>query len=236
MKRNKTTKLEYGITSNKTAWLFLLGMILISVSFFIANSLQGVKNGDTITINYEIILEDGTIYYSSSGREPLEVTLGEGLLISGFEEEVIGMEIGDTKKFTLPPEKAYGEYRPDLVGTVERSWLPEGVEPAIGKQVQTELLDGTPIVAVITAFNDSTLTLDANHPLAGQSLTFDIELVGIGNNMTPSPGPSNSTVFGWMVLVFVALVAGFLFLKGRSPQLAYSVKNRTNLRRSKYLK
>jgi len=197
---------------SKKTWIILSGIFLLSLSLVIGLTSDKVGKRDTITINYTITLDDGRVYYTSSGREPLQETLGQGMFIPGFEEAVLGMHVGESKTVTIPPEKAYGQYRPDLVGTVERSWLPEDVEPAIGKQVRTRLEDGTQTLVVITDFTDTTLTLDANHPLAGQSLTFDIQIVGVEKNLAASTG----AYLGLTFLILGILATIYVFLNRRN--------------------
>jgi FKBP-type peptidyl-prolyl cis-trans isomerase 2 len=218
---------------NKFNWMFLLGAAIFGVALVIPLGEQVVKEGDTVTIHYTITLEDGTLYDSTIGENPLKVTLGQGTLLPSFEGEVIGMHVRESKEFTLPPEKAYGQYRPDLVGTLNRSQLAENLEPEVGKEVQTEFHDGTPVRAVIISFTDTTVTLDANHPLAGQTLTFDVELMAIGNNTTPAR--TNQTMPGWLILTAVVAVAGFSFFKTRRLQLVVPAKsNRVRISRQKY--
>ncbi|BAZ08512.1 putative peptidyl-prolyl cis-trans isomerase, FKBP-type [Calothrix sp. NIES-4071] len=138
------------------------------------------KAGDTVTVHYTGKLTDGTIFDSSSGGDPLEFTIGTGQLIAGFEEAVVGMNTGDSKTTHIPVDQAYGTYRPDMVIEVEREQMPPELEPEVGQQLQIQQPSGEVIPVVITDVSDSTITLDANHPLAGEDLVFDIQLVGIG--------------------------------------------------------
>ena len=138
-----------------------------------------VKDGDTVKVHYTGTLEDGAVFDTSEEREPLEFTLGQGQLIPGFEKAVIGMNEGDKTTVDIPSEEAYGEAREDLVITVPKDQLPEDVEPQVGMQLQVNQPEGQPIPVRITEVGDSELTLDANHPLAGQDLTFKIELVEV---------------------------------------------------------
>ena len=137
------------------------------------------KNGDLVKVHYTGKLEDGTIFDSSVDREPLEFTLGRGEVISGFEEIVVGMQPDESKTTTLPPEKAYGPHHPEMVVTVEKERFPEDLEPEIGQQLQMRQEEGRTIVVAVTEVSESSVTLDANHPLAGKDLTFDIQLVEI---------------------------------------------------------
>jgi FKBP-type peptidyl-prolyl cis-trans isomerase 2 len=137
------------------------------------------KQGDKVQLHYMGKLQDGTIFDSSRERHPLQFTIGEGKVIAGFEQAVIGMKVGEHKTARIPIEQAYGPHREDMVVTMDRSKLPPGLNPKIGQRLEmTQVDDQTSLVTVIDA-TESTLTLDANHPLAGKELTFDIELVGI---------------------------------------------------------
>ncbi|MBF2063132.1 MAG: peptidylprolyl isomerase [Calothrix sp. C42_A2020_038] len=137
------------------------------------------KVGDTVTVHYTGKLTDGTVFDSSNGGDPLEFTIGSGQLIPGFEEAVVGMNAGDSKTTHIPVEQAYGSYRPDMVIEVDREQMPAELEPEVGQQLQIQQPTGQVIPVVVTDVSESTITLDANHPLAGEDLVFDIELVGI---------------------------------------------------------
>lgn len=140
-----------------------------------------VKNGDTVKVHYTGKLEDGSIFDSSQQRDPLEITLGEGKLIPGFEKAVVGLAVGDTTTATIESAEAYGERREDLELSIERNQLPEEIEPEVGMQLQLNQPNGQPVPVQITNIEDENITIDANHPLAGKDLTFDIELVEIVN-------------------------------------------------------
>ena len=137
------------------------------------------KSGDTVRIHYTGTLDDGTQFDSSSGRDPLEFSLGGGQVIPGFDAAVSGMSIGESKSVTIAPEDAYGERHEKLVQQVPRNILPEDMEPAVGIQLQSQSPDGQVMNLVITEVVEDTITVDANHPLAGFALTFAIELVEI---------------------------------------------------------
>ncbi len=136
-----------------------------------------VKDGDTVKVHYTGKLQDGSVFDSSEGKEPLEFTLGEGQLIPGFEKAVEGLNQGDSTEVTIPKDEAYGEPREDLVINVPKDNLPDDVTPEVGMQLQVNQPDGQSIPVRITEIGDEELTLDANHPLAGQELTFEIEVV-----------------------------------------------------------
>jgi len=137
------------------------------------------KNGDTVKIHYTGTLENGEEFDSSKDREPLEFVLGEGNVIPGFENGVIGMEEGNSKNTTIPPEEAYGLKNDTLIVDVNRSEFPENITPSVGLKLQMMQQNGNPINVIVTALDDNNVTLDANHPLAGQTLIFDINLVEI---------------------------------------------------------
>lgn len=136
------------------------------------------KAGDKVQIHYRGTLEDGTGFDSSEGKDPLEFTLGEKAVIPGFENAVVGMEEGEIRTVSIPPEEAYGKHREDLVVSVERSQVPAHIDPQLGATLQVDTDDGH-LNMVITKVTGEQVTLDANHPLAGKALTFEINLVNI---------------------------------------------------------
>lgn len=137
------------------------------------------KNGDTVKIHYTGKLDDGNVFDSSLDRDPLEFKIGENQVIDGFEEAVIGMSPNENKTTTIPSDKAYGEYRDDMVIEVEKAQFPDNIDPSVGQQLELRQENGQQVVVTVTDISDSAVTLDANHPLAGKELTFDIELVEI---------------------------------------------------------
>ena len=137
------------------------------------------KSGDTVRIHYTGTLDDGTEFDSSAGRDPLEFALGGGQVIPGFDSAVDGMAVGENKTVTIAADQAYGDRHEQLVQEVPKSALPDEIEPAVGMQLQSQSPEGHVMNLVITDVADETLTLDGNHPLAGQALTFAIELVEI---------------------------------------------------------
>jgi FKBP-type peptidyl-prolyl cis-trans isomerase 2 len=140
--------------------------------------MRKVQNGDTITVNYTGRLEDGTIFDSSlnEGREPLTSTLGQGQLIAGFENGLIDMSIGESKTIEIEPENAYGDYIPEMMTIVGFNQVPEGVK--VGETLQGNTPNG-PINVLVKEITEEGVVLDANHPLAGKKLIFDLEVVGI---------------------------------------------------------
>jgi peptidylprolyl isomerase len=135
------------------------------------------KAGDTVRVHYSGSLDDGTVFDSSKGGEPIEFTLGQGAVIEGFERAVAGMRVGETRTVTLPPEEAYGAVHQELVIRVERSRMPPDVAPQPGMVLEVRLENGNTARVTVTDMDEQSVTLDGNHPLAGESLTFEIELV-----------------------------------------------------------
>ncbi|MGJ5676593.1 MAG: FKBP-type peptidyl-prolyl cis-trans isomerase [Nostochopsis sp.] len=138
------------------------------------------KLGDTVKVHYTGKLDDGTVFDSSAERDPLQFSIGEGLVIPGFEQAVVGMAPGESKRTNIPADEAYGPYRPELVMVVEKERIPTDVSVEVGQMLQISQSNGQAIPVVVTEISDSQITLDANHPLAGQELIFDIQLVQIG--------------------------------------------------------
>lgn len=137
------------------------------------------KSGDSVHVHYTGKLDDGTEFDSSDGREPLEFTLGSGQVISGFDQAVQGMSVGENRSVRIPAEEAYGARQEKLIQEVPKSALPDDLDPLVGMHLQTRGTDGRVLKLVVTAVSEETLTVDGNHPLAGQALNFDIELVKI---------------------------------------------------------
>lgn len=137
------------------------------------------KKGDTVKVHYTGKLENGETFDSSKDRDPLEFVIGGGNVIPGFEKGVLGMKEGASVNITIPPEEAYGERDEQFVVRVSRNEFPENITPAVGLQLQMTQPNDEPIVVMITDMSDDTITLDANHPLAGQTLFFEVELVEI---------------------------------------------------------
>ncbi len=133
-------------------------------------------SGDTVRIHYTGTLSDGTVFDSSEGREPLEFTLGVGQVIPGFDRAVAGMAPGETQTVEIPAEEAYGPSREEMMLSVSPDQFPEGMDPELGQQLQLSQPDGQAVVVRVTEIEDDAVTLDANHPLAGKDLTFEITL------------------------------------------------------------
>jgi peptidylprolyl isomerase len=137
------------------------------------------KHGDTVRVHYTGTLKDGTTFDSSRQRDALEFEIGAGVVIPGFEQAVEGMAPGETRTETLSPEQAYGPHEQEMTMKVERSRIPAGLELQVGQQFQVKGPDGTASEVTITELTETSVTLDANHPLAGKDLSFEIELVEI---------------------------------------------------------
>jgi len=140
--------------------------------------MKQAANGDKVRVHYTGTFTDGSQFDSSAGREPLEVTLGTGQVIPGFENAIVGMAEGDSKSVTLEPEDAYGPADARLVQVVERARIPAEIELSVGGILQASDPDGNQMRLTVVSFDDDNVTLDANHPLAGKALTFDLQLVG----------------------------------------------------------
>lgn len=138
------------------------------------------KSGDTVKIHYTGTLDDGTQFDSSKDRDPLEFEVGSGQVIPGFDKAVEGMSAGDEKTVNIGCDDAYGQHHAQMVQEVPNSALPEGLKPEVGMGLQAQSEDGQPINLMVTAVGEDSITVDANHPLAGKDLNFDIELVSIG--------------------------------------------------------
>jgi peptidylprolyl isomerase len=137
------------------------------------------KSGNTVKIHYTGTLDDGTEFDSSAGREPLEFAIGSGQVIPGFDSAVDGMTVGDSKTVTIPAGEAYGERHDQLVQEVPKTALPDDMKAEVGTQLQSQGPDGQVMNLLVTAVEVESITVDGNHPLAGQALTFAIELVEV---------------------------------------------------------
>jgi len=150
--------------------------------------MQTVENGKFISVMYTGTLDGGEVFDASEANQPMEFQTGAGQLIKGFEDTVMGMALNEKKKFTLQPEDAYGQHDEKNMHAFPKSELPEGVNPKVGDTVAFSTPEGQQIPARLVEMDDTNLTFDMNHPLAGQSLTFDIEVVGISDTPTQTQG------------------------------------------------
>ncbi|PSK94432.1 FKBP-type peptidyl-prolyl cis-trans isomerase [Taibaiella chishuiensis] len=139
-----------------------------------------VKAGDTVNVHYHGKLTDGTTFDSSEGRAPLQFTVGEGQVIKGFDDALIDMKVGDKKTVNIPVEEAYGPAAPENFIEFPKTDFPPEMEPVVGAQLHLSDNQGNQFPVVISEVKEETVVLDANHPLAGKDLIFDIELVSIG--------------------------------------------------------
>ncbi|MCD4698239.1 MAG: peptidylprolyl isomerase [Bacteroidales bacterium] len=141
--------------------------------------MEKVKDSSTVKVHYTGKLSDGTIFDSSEGRDPLAFTMGAGMMIPGFENGVMGMELNEEKSVTIHPKDAYGEVREDMIAHVERKHLPKEIDLKVGMELMSQTPDGQQMVVKVKEVNEDTLLVDANHALAGKELTFDIKVIEI---------------------------------------------------------
>lgn len=139
---------------------------------------MAIKNGDKIRAHYTGTLNDGTEFDSSRNRDPITFIVGDGTIIPGFEKAVLGHKIGDKVKVRIPPEEAYGNHDPELIFTVEPAQMPDNIPLEIGTPLHLANDQGT-MDAIITDIDLENITLDANHPLAGKELIFEIEIIAV---------------------------------------------------------
>jgi peptidylprolyl isomerase len=141
--------------------------------------MAAAKKGDSVQVHYTGKLQDGTVFDTSRTRLPIRFKIGTGQVIAGFENAVTGMLVGESKTVSIPPEEAYGQRRDDRIVTVRRDQLPVNLNVNIGHRIELTQENNQSFLATVTAITHDTITLDANHPLAGKTLTFELELIGI---------------------------------------------------------
>lgn len=141
--------------------------------------MQQVKIGDTVKVHYHGQLTNGSTFDSSEGKEPLEFEVGSGMVIKGFDDGVVGMVVGDKRKLEIPADEAYGEKNEEMIVEFPKDRFPEDMVPEVGQHLNMSNGGGQTIPVVITEVKEETVILDANHPLAGEALIFNIELVEI---------------------------------------------------------
>ncbi len=149
--------------------------------------MEKVENGMFVSVNYTGTLDNGEQFDSSEGRAPLEFKVGEGQMIKGFEEAVMGMMLNEKKTFTLSPDEAYGERDESYTHEFPTAEIPPEVVPEVGQTLALTSPEGHHIPARIVAMDEKKVTFDLNHPLAGESLTFDIQIMSISNTPTQEP-------------------------------------------------
>ena len=142
-------------------------------------SMTQVKENNTVKVNYTGKLANGQVFDTSEGREPLEFTLGQGQLIPGFEKGVIDMKLNEKKTITIAKEEAYGEVNKDLIQEVKKTELPQDMAPEVGMGLVSKSPDGREVNLMVTEVKEDSIVVDANHPLAGKELIFDLEVVDI---------------------------------------------------------
>ena len=155
--------------------------------------MEKVENNKYVSVHYKGTLNTGEVFDSSEGRMPLEIQMGGGQLIKGFENSLMGMALNEKKTFTLAPEDAYGQRQENLLHNFPLSEVPPGVIPEVGQVIGLRTPDGRQTPAQIIKIDKENVVLDLNHPLAGQTLTFDIEVVGISNAPTQNQGGCSSS-------------------------------------------
>jgi len=139
-----------------------------------------VAKGNTVEVHYKVALEDGTVVDASEEKLPFQFVIGNDDIIQGFQDAVIGMQIGEAKKVTVPAEKAYGPYRKNFIVNVKKDILPEGLDLSVGKKLQvTKKETNEKQIVTIVDIGESTITIDTNHPLAGKNLLFEIKLLNL---------------------------------------------------------
>ena len=154
--------------------------------------MEKVETGQFVSVHYKGTLQDGEVFDTSEGHHPLEVQIGEGQIISGFEKALMGMSLNEKKVFTLDPEEAYGQKDESLTHSFPRADVPVEINPEVGQTVALSSPEGQQVPALITEVDDEKVVVDLNHPLAGQTLTFDIEVVGISATATQDPAGCGS--------------------------------------------
>jgi len=226
-KHNRGYKWNEGVIMFKKIWMLFLGVLILIAALAGGFITKKARMGNIVAVDYTVRLDDGTVYYTTVGDKPAQFSLGESGLLPAFEKALLGMRTGESKIVRLPFEEAYGSYRPELVTVVSRSEFPEGSQPIVGKAVRTTREDGTPLTRVITQITEDTVILDANNPLAGQNLTFDIELIAIGKSRASAS--INPRTFGWILLALG--VAGFVFFNTRNRRRLLPIRVVTSFRR-----
>jgi peptidylprolyl isomerase len=141
--------------------------------------MKKAREGDTILVHITGSLDDGTKFETSGGEVPMELTISEGMRISALQESALGMAVGEKKIVRLEPEQAFGEKNPELIWQIPRSKIPDNIDLTVGTQLRAISKKGNPLTVTVTDIDNEQVTVDANPPLSGQALTFDIELVEI---------------------------------------------------------
>jgi peptidylprolyl isomerase len=143
-------------------------------------AMAAAQKGDKVKVHYTGKLDDGSVFDSSEGSSPLEFTLGQGQVIPGFDRGVVGMEPGESRTLNIPVDQAYGPQQADRMFEIDRADLPPNVPLQVGMRLRGNQPGGRAVEVTVVEFDDARVKMDANHPLAGKDLTFDIQLVEIG--------------------------------------------------------
>jgi peptidylprolyl isomerase len=169
------------LKKRRAVYIGILTCIFLFVAIVLpaCSSAPTAKNGDTVQVDYTLTLSDGTVYQTSVGNQPLEFVLGEDNYLPDFEEAIVGMKVGESKTITILAADAYGERSDDLIFTLDRSQLSPGLDPKVGEHLVSTDASGQTVEVIVTAVTDTTITVDANFPLAGEDLTFKIDLLKI---------------------------------------------------------
>ena len=138
-----------------------------------------VAEGDQVRVNYIGRFADGSVFDSSEGHDPLEFTVGSGQVIDGFDQAVIGLTPGETRKVVVSPEEGYGNHLPEMIAEVEKHLIPDQVKLMLGSMLEVSLEDGQSLEVQVVEITDNAVILDGNHPLAGKELHFEIEMLEI---------------------------------------------------------
>lgn len=149
--------------------------------------MQKVENGKFVTVEYKGTLDNGEVFDTTEGKNPIELQMGAGQIIKGFEDELLGMEVNEEKTFTLSPENAYGSRNEENMHTFSREEVPADMNPEVGQLIGLQTPDGQQIPAKVAQFDEEKLVVDLNHPLADKSLTFEIRVTGINETPTQMP-------------------------------------------------
>ncbi len=144
--------------------------------------MKKVQDGDHVTVHYTGKLSNGEVFDTSRGKQPMEIKVGSGTVIPGFDKALVGMEKNETKNFTIPPEDAYGDYDGSLKRSFQRSDLPEGMEPKVGDMLALKTPSGEQVPVRVSETTESEIELDMNHPLAGKALDFEIQVTKISDS------------------------------------------------------
>jgi peptidylprolyl isomerase len=158
---------------------FFFLFVLFVILKLKGETMTQAKQGDTVNVHYTGKLEDGTVFDTSVGREPLQFTIGGSEVIPDFEQAVVGMNPGESKIVKIPHQRAYGPYREEMVLVADRDKFPQDFQPEVGQHLQLRRNDGQTFFVTVTEVSATSVTVDANHPLAGKDLTFDLELVEV---------------------------------------------------------